>query len=227
MKKIFLIVLIFVFVMSVGAVVYAAEENFVPSISSKPAPELVGVTDVNTGEAIELVITPMMQIETLPEKVKQVFEGAKEVISKAKNITTVNSDLKPIAKGMGVKGEQLIVSDLFDISEKDFKKNEGCHYNISMEVNAVTIGRFVALLHYTNSKWECVENVKIAEDGKTLEFEVDNLSPFAIVVVADETPAASLDWISVLIWSVFSVLVVAGIAVLTIFFFKKKMKNVA
>ena len=221
MKKFLLFGLIVAFVMSFGLVVYA--DDFVPSVSGKPTPDIITAIDLTTGDVVELIITAMSKIDTVPEDVKSIFNEAYEKLSKADNLAKLVKELKKVAKELGAKEDQLIVSDVFDISEKDFKKSETGRYKISMKKDSAVVGKFAALLHYTDSQWEYVESAKLSDDGETIEFEAEGLSPFAIVVVGEaqtESPAP----IVIALWVALGVLAASAIAVAAVFFVKKAKK---
>ena len=218
-KKLLLIWFAIAVALRFGVVVYA--DDFVPSVSAKHELEISGATDCNTGADVELIVTPMAEIDTLPNDIVKIFEKAYEGLSEANDLTKPVKELKRVARELGVNGKRLIVSDIFDISEKDFQTDETARYKISIKSDGAVLGKFAALLHYTDSQWQYVDNAKVCEDGETLAFEVEGLSPFAIVVVGDEAPSESLAPIVTVLWIVVGVFAAGGIAVAAVFFVKK------
>ena len=219
MKKLLLIGLAIAFALSFGVVVYA--DDFVPSVSAKPEPEISGAIDSNTGADVELIVTAMAEIESLPNDIQRIFEKAYDELSEADDLTRLVKELKRVAKDLDVNGKRLTVSDVFDISEKDFQTDETARYKISIRSDGAVLGKFAALLHYTDSQWQYVDNAKVGEDGETIELEAEGLSPFAIVVVGDEAPSDSIEVIVTVLWIIVGVFAVGGIAAAAVFFVKK------
>ena len=85
------------------------------------------------------------------------------------------------------------------------------HGGFSLLLKPDSLQGFVGLLHLNNGKWELVKNAKVEADGIRLSFSVDTLSPFAIVVEADngEQPPASGDTLP---WGAIAMLVLAASA---------------
>ena len=182
MKKVFAIVLMMTLMLSVNVNVFADPGAFLGSPSGNPAPELVEHEFEADDCTADLVITSYSDRDKLDDSLKNLMEQAYADIAGTNDLTTLNADLAGIAAEKNIKGTDLAVSDLFDISP------EGCqihddHYSCDIIIDADTLHRFVALIHMNeNGEWILVDNATVANNGEYLEFTVDSLTPFAIVV---------------------------------------------
>ena len=227
MKKIVLFVMVLALTLSWSLAVSA---NFVPSIEAKPAPEVSGATD-EAGEAIQMVIVSLANKDELPEEAKQALETAYNQIVNAKDISEVSATIKEqieeLAENAGVKAEDLVASDLFDLSPENLgEATENGEYNVSLAVPSLK--NFVCLLHYVDGEWEVVSNAKVSADGKNLEFSVDGFSPFAIITASpDAVVDPARKPVPLVVWILIGILVGALIDVAIIFFMEKKAKQTA
>ena len=79
---------------------------------------------------------------------------------------------------------------MFDIHVTGCDFHEG-HVDFDITLAAETLSHFVGLLHMKREgEWELVKDAKVTNNGEHLEFSVETLSPFAIVVETEnvETP---------------------------------------
>ena len=180
MKKILMVLLLTVVAVSMSISAFADTGAFVQSPSANMAPEIVS-GDSEDKEDVELVITSYADRGDLPEEAREAIEKAYVKISGIKNLTTLCGALKEVAAKKDIPTTNLEVSDLFDISDAE-GGSDGCTYDIV--VTAETLENFVGLLHFTDGKWELIDNAVVEEiDGELhLKFSTDGLSPFAIVV---------------------------------------------
>lgn len=182
MKKVFAIVLAMVLILAVGVSVLAGPGQFVNSPSNNSAPTIIDVIRENEDCTGEVILTPFNQRNTLPDLEKNMIEKAYSVIANSKDLTTLNGDLADVAAAKKIPGEDLKVSDLFDL------RYEGCEshgetHNVTIVLRADTLHRFVGLLHLKHDgEWELIENAKVINNGEDLRFSVSEFSPFAIVV---------------------------------------------
>ena len=180
MKKILIVLLLTVVAVSMSISAFADTGAFVQSPSVNMAPEIVS-GDSEDKEDVELVITSYADRGDLPEEAREAIEKAYVKISGIKNLTTLCGALKEVAAKKNIPTTNLEVSDLFDISDAE-GGSDGCTYDIVL--TAETLENFVGLLHFTDGKWELIDNAVVEEiDGELhLKFSTDGLSPFAIVV---------------------------------------------
>ena len=180
MKKILIVLLLTVVAVSMSISAFADTGAFVQSPSVNMAPEIVS-GDSEDKEDVDLVITSYADRGDLPEEARDAIEKAYVKISGIKNLTSLCGALKEVASEKNIPTTNLEVSDLFDISDAE-GGSDGCTYDIVL--TAETLENFVGLLHFTDGKWELIDNAVVEEiDGELhLKFSTDGLSPFAIVV---------------------------------------------
>ena len=180
MKKILMVLLLTVVAISMSVSAFADTGAFVKSPSANQAPEIV-TGDSEDKNEVKLVITAYADRSDLPEEARGAIEKAYVKISGIKNITTLCGALKDVAAEKNIPTTNLEVSDLFDISDAE-GGSDGCTYDITLA--AETLENFVGLLHFTDGKWELIDNAVVEEiNGELhLKFSTKGLSPFAIVV---------------------------------------------
>ena len=183
MKKVFIVLLSAIMIASLSVSGFAA--SFVSSPSGNKAPTLVSF-DFESDECdATLKITAYSDRNTLSADGKTAIETAYTAIKSANDVSSLNADLAALATSKEIKGKNLAVSDLFDISVENCEPNaHAAHGKVTVKLSAETLKNFVGLLHYNNGTWELVSNA--TAEGDTLTFTVSSLSPFAIVV--DNTP---------------------------------------
>lgn len=182
MKKICLFGLTLALALSMSLAVSADPGNFVSSPSGNQAPVLVEYDNATEDCPATLTVTSYADRDQLPEDAKNALENAYAQISDHKtNLSALNDALLTIAADLGVDITDLAVSDLFDISRSDCDSHEG-HGAFDLVLKAETLNNFACLLHYTNGAWVVVDDAQVTQNGEHLEFSVEDLSPFAIVV---------------------------------------------
>lgn len=220
MKKLIMICLAIAMVASMGISVFATTGGFVSSPSGKTAPTLVDGKNESEDCVAELIITAYGDRDTLSEEARQKLEKAYSDIVGTPDLSSLSSAIAEIAEDMDVEVSDLAVSDLFDISATNCD-GHGDHGHFNITLKAETLEKFVCLLHFCDGEWHIVENAEVTHNGEHLEFDEDQLSPFAIVVSTDKAPAdpSGSAWIVVVIAIA---LVAAGVAAYFIFNHKKK-----
>jgi hypothetical protein len=181
MKKILTVFILSIIALSLTFSAFAADTgSFVQSPSANQAPELiVGGSDEHECDQ-SLIITSYADREKLSAEKKAELEAVYTKVKNTNNLTSVCGDLKALAEKLGIPTTNLSVSDLFDISDA----HADAEGTFDIVLTADTLENFVGLLHYTDGKFELIDNAKIEEkDGELhLVFSTDGLSPFAIVV---------------------------------------------
>ncbi len=181
MKKLVVFFLAICMIASLGLSAMAIEGGFISSPSGNPAPRIRRFVPSNTECTAELTIVPYAQRDVLPADAKAEIESAYDAIKATKDPTTLSDELKDLAAQKQLVGEKLAFSDLFDLHVVgcDETAHEE-HRSFTIELEADTLKHFVALMHLDNGQWDMIENAKV--EGNVLSFQVDDFSPFAIVV---------------------------------------------
>ncbi len=186
MKKTLAVLLMAVMILGASINVFADPGSFLMSPSVNPAPTLISSKFEDEDCTAQLVITAYTDRDKLDDTLKELIERAYSDIAGTDDLTKLNSDLAKIAEEKNIKGSNLAVSDLFDISPVGCQEHDG-HYSCDIVIDADTLHRFVALMHMDeNGQWIIVDGAKVTNNGEHLEFTVDSLTPFAIVVDTTE-----------------------------------------
>lgn len=182
MKKVLAICLMIVMVVSMSVTSCAAPGGFVSSPSGNPAPTVVDFDPSNDNCTGWLVITPYGDREDLSDVLRSLLEKAYKDVVNSDDLTKLNAELAKIAADKNIEGQNLAVSDLFDIHVTGCDFHDG-HFGFDITLDADKLSSFVGLLHMNkNGEWELVADAKVVNNNENLQFSVDSLSPFAIVV---------------------------------------------
>lgn len=176
MKKVLSCLLAVLLLASLSVSAFAADE-LVSSVENAGAPEIVSAVDANGNDlTAKIVITPYDERESLAEDVLAVLEKAYDVLKEAEDLTALNDSLKELA------GEKAIAAgELFDISAV-----EEIEFPVTITLKAENLENFVALLHFVDEEFVVVEEPEVDAEEGTVVFTVDSLSPFAVIVNAEE-----------------------------------------
>lgn len=188
MKKFVTICLMLALIASLSLHAFADPGSFISSPSLNPSPVIIEFQPGDPGCTAVLVITPYGDRDELPENLLALIQRAYATIAGTEDLTTLNADLAQLAAGLKIEGNNLAVSDLFDIHMTGCDYHEE-HKEFDIVLKAESLNRFVGLLHMNqDGEWELVADAHV-EGEDHLVFSVDSFSPFAIVVdTTDRTP---------------------------------------
>ena len=172
--------------------VITAKADFTPSVSSKPAPEIVTKPDGNGKEIVGhvrdengnilsteysgcIIVTPISKVDTSTEIPKEAATLLKKVyndIVMDKTVFSKYSSLNQLVKealGEGKDGDDLVVRDIFDVTAV----SNGILTNLppaghTMDVTFdLDIGpnTFVAVMAYLDGEWRLIPDVINNGDG--------------------------------------------------------------
>jgi hypothetical protein len=201
MKKVIIVCMVFMMMVSMTVPVFATPGAFVSSPSKNPSPELIEANNASKNCTAEIIITAYGNRDQLSAELRQMLEEAYAAIVGTQDVSALNAQLKTLAGELGINTSDLAVSDLFDISATDCDgHSEHGHFDITLKAD--TLKNFVCLLHYTNGSWVIVDGAEVTNEGKYLEFTEDEFSPFAIVVSTADIvvpPEPNNTWLIILI----------------------------
>lgn len=199
MKKLLAICIVLVLTLSLSFSAFAAGA-FVSSPSNNKTPELVDYKgDANCSS--KPTITGYGDRDKLsPEDVKKI-EDAYGEISGAKTPSDLVKDLT---------GDNLGVSDLFDLSFSDCSGNHDGHGAFDLTLNPDSVNGFEALIRKTDNGWEKVPNARV--EGDHLLFTADSDAVYAIVVKTKTSSPQTGDNASTVLYVVAMFACVAGAA---------------
>lgn len=205
MKKIISLLMVLVLV-AIPAAVFA--DNFVPSISYKPAPEivtdpatgLVGTVTGNVGNydhdknayADCIVVTPVSKAATsneIPAAAATILlDVYNTLLSSDTKLSSLSDELNELVEatlGNGKDADDLVVKDLFDVSVvcdnlEAALAPVGNTLDITFELG-VDANEEVFIMTYKNNTWAPIENVVNNGDG-TVTGTFEGFCPVAIFV---------------------------------------------
>ena len=220
MKKVLVICLTVVFMMSMTLTAFAAPGAFVKSPSGNPAPGMIEFKPADEDCTARLVITPYSDKHELPAALKALMEKAYNMIKGSTDLSTFNADLAALAKAKKIKGTDLAVSDLFDIHVTGCDYHDE-HVDFDIVLSADSLKNFVGLLHMNkNGEWELIKDAKVIANGEHLAFSVDSFSPFAVVVNTKANPSQTGDNSMIPVYVV--VMAISALAIVVILIKSKK-----
>ncbi len=209
-----------------------AAENFVPSVSYKPVPEIVPVVDENgdshIGVILEddfvidyvdedcLVITPISRADCSTE----IPEDSRTVLKDVYSDLTDGSMTIPYAQLGVADSDRLVIRDLFDASwlcveHPEIIEPEGVVLQLTFDLG-IAADDPIYVFTYKNDQWNNIASVVNNGDG-TVTCTFEHLCPIAFVVDADTylPPIKTGDNIGNLgVW--FGVMAVSGLALIAI-----------
>ena len=189
MKKIVLCLLALALCLSTAAVSFADQVAFVPSISYKPAPELVKTEP--SGHETCVVVTPVAEADT-SDKIsdadaailKTVYEELRKDGVKLSEKCAALTALVQEKLGENKTADDLVVRDLFDVSvvcgELETLLGEDGALKLTFK-STVAKGEAVFAMVYVDGRWEPVKDAVNNNDG-TITLTFTKLCPVAIMV---------------------------------------------
>ena len=179
MKKILTIISAVLVFLCFGATAFAANGSFTSSPSANKAPVLVEYDNETPECTATIVVCAYADRHTLDDAAKANLEAAYATIASTSDLGTLGYGVKTMANSLNVTTNHLYVRDLFEISYEDCVGHED-HANFTITVKPSSVMNYAGILHYDNGVWELVEST-VTKDGE-ITIQVDDLSPFAIVV---------------------------------------------
>lgn len=223
MRKLLAICLAIMMVAGMSVTAFAASGSFMDSPSGKPAPEVVEFDSDSDDCTAELVVTPYSERDELPDDKEKLLEDAYDDIVGTDDLTELNDDLKELAKDKDIDGEDLAVSDLFNLHDEGCDENHDEHSPFDVVLEADTLNNFVGLLYMDeDGKWHLVKGAEVV-NGNHLKFVTDAFGPFAIVVDGSKkTPSQTGD--DSLIGLYIAVMAISAVAIVVIAVKSKKQR---
>lgn len=180
MKK--LIVVALVLAMAFAVPTAALADVFISSPGTHDAPTLVDAKFTPADWDGEIIVTPFSKRDTLPEEELEKLMDAYDEIKAADAAVDLHEELEEIADDLGVAGDKLAVSTLFNVHAT----KEGLEA-ATLTLSSDKFENLVALLHYNGEEWEIVDTTV---DGTNVTFTTEDFSPYAAVVATDAIPDA-------------------------------------
>ena len=217
MKKVVCFITAMMLCVSLIGFAFAADVEFVPSISYKGAPNIVEITDNQGNPAIGtivnangenigylgtdcLLITPLSEANTstkIPAAAKETLLSVYEQLD--------NGSMK-LPYGAGVDGDKMIVRDLFDVSwlceeHPAIVAAEGVTVTLTFNIG-IDAKTDVVVMTYINNTWSEIVSVKNNGDG-TITCVFEDFCPVAIAVPVEGSnpPSDTGDHSNIALWT--------------------------
>ncbi len=233
MKKLFSCIITIVLTASLALSSFAANVDFVPSISDKPAPDVVvGEIIDSVGETVkdvingEIIVTPIGKVDTSElisdedrDTLKEQYEKLTAPDSKLSVICSFLNDIVKQYLGEGKNADNLVIRDFMDISvigdENLALMGQDGHKVVIKLKNSLEADAFVTTMVYANDEWHSVDTVNNGDGTITCTFH--ELGAVAILVEGtggSDVPPPTGSGYETLIWSCVAI---ASLALIIVF----------
>lgn len=235
MKKVICLITALMLCVSLASYAFAAEVEFVPSISYKGAPEIVDITDDQGNPAIGtivdasgqvigylredcLLVTPLAEASTstkIPAAARDMLLSVYEQLE--------NGTMK-LPYGKNVDSDKMIVRDLFDVSwlcqeHPPIVAAPGVTVTLTFNIG-IPANTDVVVMTYKNNTWADIVSVKNNGDG-TITCVFEDFCPVAISVpVPGSGPDDTGDKSDITLWV--ALLTVSAVAVVALVVLRRR-----
>lgn len=246
MKRVFACIAMLAVLVSLCVPAFAAEAEFTPSVSSKPAPVIVPTTDDNgnpaaavirakDGNAIgyvelgHLIITAISEANTSTKIPADARDLLLEVNDK---LLDGSMQIDYTKHGDELKNKKMVIRDLFDATFvcddcSPILEEEGVTMDITFDIG-VSGGVDVYVMTYKNSEWNPIVKTVNNGDG-TVTCTFEKLCPVEFSVVESDLtpPTITGDQPVDAKWFIIGGIALAAIVVLTVVFVIDNKKHAA
>lgn len=193
MKKIVISILTSILIITGMVMPVFADGKYVPSIEVRDDISLVSDKDIVVGDSdiLELIVTPYVRkYDIWSDNSERLIDVAYDIVLATENIADLNpKDITALADSLGIKTEDLIVRDLFDVTlyhnHVEVIFEDGKTYKFRFTIQTQGLDNYVCLLKYHGGVWKVVEDVEVLYEEGQLIVTTDELSPYALVVAKD------------------------------------------
>lgn len=245
MRKLICLMIALVMCLTIAVPAYAAESDFVPSITYKPNPEIVpveneegeesiGVIRDENGEIIDyvdhgcLLVTPIAHVWDeeieVPAEVEQLLTFVYE------ELNSNNMEIPYDKHGADLDPANMVIRDLFDArwsceEHREMIEKEGVVFEITFDLGVVADAQiFVMTYDEEANEWSpIVKTVNNGDGTVTCTFEHLCAIEFSMPLVAATAPVDDAQSPNVLPWVI--LLIVAAVAVVGVVVVKNKKKT--
>lgn len=205
MRKIICLVIALILCLSLAAPAFAAESNFVPSITYKPIPDFVPVGDYiglirdMQGQIIDYVVRECLRLTPLAhiwDKESDIPEAIRELLTSVYEGLNDGSMKLPFEKfGSNLNSSNMVIRDLFDLSwncdeHRAMIEEEGITFEVTFDLGIEEDAEIFAMSYdETENQWNPIAKTVNNGDGTvTCTFEHLCVIAFAMPL-AESTPA--------------------------------------
>lgn len=236
MKRILAILVAAMLCVSCAVPALAAETTFTPSVTNKPAPDIVpgedpegdpiiGVLYDDEGQIISyveepcLVVTPVSEADTSTE----IPEDARQLLLDIYSKLTNGEMTLPYEKyDPDMNSSNMVIRDLFDASflcadHPELLAEDGYTLELTFDLG-VKAGVEVVAMTYVDGEWSPIVSTKNNGDG-TVTCVFDAICPIAFSVeAAAEPPVQTGDVGNMSLWGLVAVIALVAIVALTVIY---------
>lgn len=206
----------FVLMFALCVPAFADTDDVRPSVEAKPAPEIVNDASGNpmvsiiddTGAEIskigaEITVTPLADASAATEAIKTALQSAFNEVKATSSLTTLIPNLG-VMLGTGTTADDLVVTDLFDITLSGNYESEVGQSNRSLKITfttSATEAPYVAVK--CSNTWVAIDSSKItytSGDPSTVTVIFDELCPVLIISRSSAVPPYTGDDSNPTIW---------------------------
>lgn len=244
MKRLVCLLTVLMMCMSLVLPAYAAEDNFVPSITYKPNPEIVpveneageefiGVIRDENGEIIDYVGHGCIQITPIAH----IWDEETEVPAEVEQLLTFvygelnsnNMEIPYEKHDAALDSANMVIRDLFDArwaceEHRDMIEKEGVVFEITFDLGVVADAQIFVMTYdeEANEWYPIVKTVNNGDGTVTCTFEHLCAIEFSMPLVVTSAPVEETQAPNVLPWIVVLLVAAAAVAVMVI---KNKKKT--
>lgn len=215
MRKVICLVLALLMGLNLGLPAFAAEDGFVPSITYKPYPEVVPVTDAQGEEHAGVIRDENGEILDYVDQDGLDFAAVADIWDENADVPEETRKLlEEIYTGLNdgsipLPDDTAVIRDLFDISLSDPEQRarleeKGTTFEITFDLGVVADARIQAMV-YDEETGEWIPAIHTVNNGDgTVTCTFDRLGVVAFTMggeepadsPAEEEPSGILDWIA-------------------------------
>ena len=250
MKRVFAVILALVMCAALACPVFAAQEEFVPSITYKGEPELVPVKDADDKDAVGVVYNKQEENKPLSyiyddcliitsvanvDASEEIPEAAAEQLKEVYNALTSGEMKLPYDKVAGYAGQDMTILELLDVSwlcgtaasshdHPTEVEPEGIVFDVTFRLGVSQFTK-VVVMTYKNGEWNPIEDVVNNGDG-TVTCTFEHLCPVVFCVSQNYTdiPSQTGDTSNIWIWFAVMLAALAGIVSVAVVGLRKKKR---
>lgn len=242
MKKLIAILTALLICVSLAVPAAAAKADFVPSISVKPAPNVVtfndpeGVPAIGTIVGADGSVVGYLRQECLIVTAVADAKSSTEIPSAARTLllevydklTSGDMTIPYEKHGKNLDALNMVIRDLYDASWRcedhpDVVAPEGVTFQITFDLG-VKANQTVYTMTYKNNEWNPIVSTTNNGDG-TVTCVFEHLCPVEFSVEGDSSSSQTGDLGNEPLWALMALGALAAIVILTVVYRKDAMKN--
>ena len=185
MKKLFVILLTIVAVLTLAVSAVADNGGFVESPSNNDTPEVVDSSNESEDCDAEIVIYSYSDRSKLSEDKQKAIEEAYGDIVATSDVSSLNAEIGQLTDELGINADELAVSELFYVAHTDCDGHEA-HGEFTVEIDPKVTENFVGVVYFAGGSWHLLDFARISTHGESIVIKLALNAPYAILVYTGE-----------------------------------------